>query len=318
MSWDWQVLNVLGSKQTPFKFWVDFLGKEGVVAQLGDDSQLKVDFENSPVVFQETILPLSPQPIPFTEYQLQIESVLEEMRAGNTYLLNLTSQTAISLNLTLPQLYSAISAPYKALMENCICFSPESFVIMKDRTISTYPMKGTSSISSDSTGSKLLDNPKENEEHLMVVDLLRNDLSQIAENIRVNRFRYLEKIETSTGSLWQTSSEIMGDLEDNWPSRIGSILSRLIPAGSISGTPKASTLEIIKRVEKTSRGFYCGVFGVFDGYSLQSAVAIRYISVKDKSCYYHSGGGITAKSDAYAEYEEMLSKIYIPGVNNVD
>jgi para-aminobenzoate synthetase component 1 len=146
----------------------------------------------------------------------------------------------------------------------------------------------------------------------MVVDLLRNDLSMVAKQVRVNKFRYVDKIKAGQKSLLQISSKITGVLETNWHERIGDILLPLLPAGSISGAPKIKTLEIINKVENYNRGFFSGVFGYFDGSKLDSAVMIRFIEQKNGQFIYKSGGGITIDSNPQLEYEEMLDKIYIP------
>ena len=89
-------------------------------------------------------------------------------------------------------------------------------------------------------------------------------------------------------------------------------MDKLTPAGSITGTPKKSTRDIIHRVEEYERGFYTGVFGLFDGASLHSSVMIRFIEREDEKLYYKSGGGITIDSDPSSEYKEMIDKIYLP------
>ena len=90
------------------------------------------------------------------------------------------------------------------------------------------------------------------------------------------------------------------------------MLSQILPAGSISGAPKAKTVETIQRAEQRQRGYYTGVFGIFDGEQLESAVAIRFISQQNGRYYFHSGGGITIQSQAEQEYQELLEKIYVP------
>ncbi|MFK5969195.1 MAG: aminodeoxychorismate synthase component I, partial [Candidatus Marithrix sp.] len=159
---------------------------------------------------------------------------------------------------------------------------------------------------------KILANEKEQAEHNMVVDLLRNDLSIVANKVQVDKFRYVNKIIAGSKTLLQVSSEISGTLEYNWQPRIGDILSSLLPAGSISGTPKRTTIEIIKTVEGYQRGFFTGVFGYFDGNKLDSAIMIRFIEKINGQLIYKSGGGITIDSDLETEYQEMLDKVYIP------
>jgi len=153
---------------------------------------------------------------------------------------------------------------------------------------------------------------KEMAEHVMVVDLLRNDLGMVAEKVRVKRFRYIDKIVTADKTLLQVSSHIEAKLDEEWPSRLGEIMDALLPAGSITGTPKKRTCEIIESVESHERGFFTGVFGVCDGKKLWSAVMIRYIERTSDGLVYKSGGGITIDSDPQSEYREMIDKVYFP------
>ena len=153
---------------------------------------------------------------------------------------------------------------------------------------------------------------KEFSEHNTIVDLIRNDLALVAENIQVTKYRYVEKVHTHRGAIYQTSSEICGDLGEYWQKNIGSILAKLLPAGSISGAPKAKTVEIIQQAEQQERGYYTGIFGYFDGENLESAVAIRYIEQQDEQLFFRSGGGITFLSHLDEEYNEILEKVYVP------
>jgi len=110
----------------------------------------------------------------------------------------------------------------------------------------------------------------------------------------------------------QVSSKISGKLEKNWQKNLGDIITKLLPAGSITGTPKKKTVQIIKETEGYNRGFFTGVFGVFDGENLDSAVMIRFVEKQKNQLYYKSGGGITIDSDVQAEYHEMMEKVYVP------
>ncbi|MGE3593496.1 MAG: chorismate-binding protein, partial [Arcobacter sp.] len=112
--------------------------------------------------------------------------------------------------------------------------------------------------------------------------------------------------------LLQVSSKISANLENNWSEKIGDILTSILPAGSITGTPKKKTVEILKDVENYERDFYTGIFGVYDGKNLDSSVMIRFIEEKDGEKFYKSGGGITCDSDVFLEYEELLDKVYLP------
>ncbi|ADV45553.1 Chorismate binding protein [Nitratifractor salsuginis DSM 16511] len=253
------------------------------------------------------------EPIPYRSYAQALERIKEEIRRGNTYLLNLTFPSLIETTLSLEEIYRAADAPYKLLLpEQFVCFSPEKFITIQKNRIYTYPMKGTIDATLSNAAEKILADPKEMAEHVMITDLMRNDLNRISEKVRVEKFRYLDKIHAGEKELYQVSSEIVGELGGNWRSRIGSILREITPAGSISGTPKKKTLQIIKEVEGYDRGFYTGIFGVCKGEELRSAVLIRFVEKSGKGLVYKSGGGITIDSDPLSEYRELLEKIYFP------
>ena len=136
----------------------------------------------------------------------------------------------------------------------------------------------------------------------------------VSTGVRVTKSRFIDSIHTNRGDLLQMSSEICGDLPENWFKNAGEILFALLPAGSVTGAPKKRTVEIISETETYNRGFYTGIFGFFNGISLTSAVSIRFIEMADDRMLFKSGGGITALSDARSEYEEMLKKVYVPFV----
>ncbi|MCX6075079.1 MAG: aminodeoxychorismate synthase component I [Campylobacterales bacterium] len=252
-------------------------------------------------------------PLSFEAYRVQFEAVQEHISAGNSYLLNLTVPTPIKTPYPLREIYTMAHAPYKLRVgEEFVCFSPEPFITIEDNVIHTYPMKGTIDASAPNAIETLLNDPKEIAEHTMIVDLLRNDLGIVATQIQVEAFRTISTIDTGVKQLHQTSSHISGKLHPHWRDNIGDILRSLLPAGSISGTPKKRTVEIIEAVEEYERGYFTGVFGYFDGKNLYSAVAIRFIENKNGNLLYKSGGGITAESDVQKEYQEMIDKIYIP------
>ncbi len=205
------------------------------------------------------------------------------------------------------------TAKYKILLDTeFVCFSPETFVTITDGTISTYPMKGTVNASMPEPEKNILFDTKEIAEHNTIVDLLRNDLSMVATCIKVNRFRYIERIRTHEGELLQVSSEINGKLSKDYHTKLGEIIFTLLPAGSVSGAPKEKTVAIIRDIEKADRGYYTGVCGVFDGKNLDSAVIIRFIEIHKGVMRFRSGGGITFLSNAKAEYNELKDKVYVP------
>lgn len=252
-------------------------------------------------------------PIDFQTYKEAYEVVMKHLKFGNTYLANLTFPTPITTNESLMTLFCMADAPYKLFFRNkFIVYSPECFVKSVDNHLFSYPMKGTIDADIPDAEDVILADTKEEWEHNTIVDLIRNDLALVTKNVTVTKFRFISKIKTSGKNLLQVSSEIRGELPGNWQHNIGDMILRLLPAGSISGAPKSKTIEIIREAENGERGYYTGVFGIFDGENIDSAVNIRYIEKTAKGLQYRSGGGITAKSDAKAEYQEMLNKIYVP------
>lgn len=247
------------------------------------------------------------------EYRKVFDQVQHELRLGNSYLLNLCFPTKLDTNLSLCDFMIHAKAPYKLMLEAEFCsFSPESFVCTRRNQLYSYPMKGTISAEQPDAEALLLNSEKELREHATIVDLLRNDLSRICSDVSVPRYRYVEQLQTARGIILQTSSEIRGELSPSWRSQLGNMLAALLPAGSITGAPKRRTLEIIEEVEPYARDFYTGVFGYFDGESLESAVSIRFIEDCKEGLVYKSGGGITSMSDAHEEYEELKQKVYVP------
>ncbi len=263
--------------------------------------------------YQANYSSIKKNPVSLEIYTLAFERVIQEMKVGNTYMLNLTFPTLIETNLSLAEIFLSSKAPFKLYFrDKFITFSPERFIKIENNLIKTYPMKGTIDASLPNAKETILANEKEQAEHNMVVDLLRNDLSIVAKKVMVDKFRYVNQITAGSKILLQVSSEISGVLEQDWHQKIGDILLPLLPAGSISGTPKKNTIKIIKTVEGYQRGFFTGVFGYFDGNKLDSAIMIRFIEKIGNQLIYKSGGGITIDSKAETEYKEMLDKVYIP------
>lgn len=312
------IISEYAAKQIPFVFIVDFDCAKPIVAKLSDAAGEGLFYDimgisNIKSIRSQPNIYLQSFPIDKMIYEKQFQKVQSHINNGDSYLLNLTFPTEILINITLDEIFHTAQAPYKLLFKDeFVVFSPECFIRTRNNKIFTYPMKGTIDANIDNAENILLSNDKEKWEHNTIVDLMRNDLALIANNIQVSKYRYVEKIITNNSQILQTSSEISGDLPEDWRNNIGENIVKLLPAGSISGAPKKKTVEIIKNLEVDNRGYYSGIFGIFDGENIHSAVSIRYIEKNNNKFIYRSGGGITALSDMKQEYEELIHKIYVP------
>ncbi|MEN9917924.1 MAG: hypothetical protein RL662_360 [Bacteroidota bacterium] len=310
-------LNECGKQAIPFLFAINFEMTEGLLIKNPEDQE-KILFQtpnagNKSISANKRIGELKKYPIGKSAYEQKFEIVSKALHRGDSFLTNLTIKTAIESNLSLAEIFELSNAPYQLLYPNrFVCFSPERFVRIANGNISTNPMKGTIDASIDNAEQLILADFKETAEHSTIVDLLRNDLSMVADNVGVDRFRYIEPIRTKEKTLLQVSSEITGILPFDYQDRLGDILFKLLPAGSVSGAPKTSTLHIIQQAEQEPRGYYTGIFGYFDGQVLDSAVMIRFIEQDGDHLFFRSGGGITVYSKCADEYKEVLDKIYLP------
>ncbi|GET34390.1 aminodeoxychorismate synthase component I [Prolixibacter bellariivorans] len=312
-------MNLLAAQHQPFLFVLDFGLKAPLVLELSEATAQGILFDVNghrnfePVAFTEKAIQFRKHPVSYDTYREGFDNVMQHIRHGNSFLTNLTFPTPVETNLTFEEIFHRSSARYKLLLPGkCVVFSPEIFVKITDRKIASYPMKGTIDAAIPHAASQILNDKKETAEHNTIVDLIRNDLSMIAKNVHVSRFRYIDEVKTHEKTLLQVSSEITGELPSDYHSNIGNIMAALLPAGSISGAPKQKTVEIIRESEIDERGYYTGVFGIFDGQDLDSAVMIRYIAQENGKTLFRSGGGITVFSEAEKEYQEMIDKVYVP------
>ena len=303
-------------EKTPFFFLVDFEKKNPMILPVSacEEAGIFFQFNKARKSTVAKDIEINSAPIAFEVYDKAFQKVKKGIGHGNSFLTNLTFPTPIRCEADLKEIYSASKALYKLFVKDkFVVFSPERFIQIHNNTIKTFPMKGTIMAEIPNAERTLLDNKKEAWEHNTIVDLMRNDLSMLADKVEVNRFRYISEIMTFKGKMLQTSSEISGQLREDWQSHFGELLLQLLPAGSICGAPKTQTLAIINDAEVDSRGYYTGIFGTYNDGQVDSAVAIRYIErTEDGSLQYRSGGGITFMSDAQEEYQEMVNKIYVP------
>jgi para-aminobenzoate synthetase/4-amino-4-deoxychorismate lyase len=251
-------------------------------------------------------------------YVAAIARIKEHLAAGNTYQVNFTDRMAFNSPLSPAQVYSALSAQqrvaYGAFLniegQPIISLSPELFFKAEGDRITTRPMKGTMARgldrADDERMANLLRNDEKNRsEHVMIVDLLRNDLGRICRSgtVQVQDPFFIERYDT----LHQMTSTVVGGLRPGIS--LYDIFRGLFPSGSITGAPKHRTMQIIRELERQFRGVYTGAIG-FIGPNRSSVfnVAIRTLVMRDGNVTMGVGGGIVADSDPEDEYRECLLK----------
>lgn len=313
-------MNGLAQAGKPFVFVISYDKTRNIVQSLDEISPDEMLFSFGGISNVPSGLTAEPTHVewqfekPSSEaYHRSFSIVQNAEKAGNSYLVNLTCKVPLSTNLSLRDIFLRTTARYRLWIRNSlVCFSPEIFVRLQNGIISSYPMKGTIDATIPCAKQQLMDNVKEKAEHATIVDLIRNDLSMVANHVNVARYRYVERISTNRGAILQTSSEISGRVQSAYITRPGELLMKLLPAGSITGAPKPKTVSIIHSAEGYDRGFYTGCMGVWQDGNIDSAVMIRFVDKENGLLYYKAGGGITAMSDEESEYQEVIEKIYVP------
>lgn len=252
------------------------------------------------------------------QYCKALEAVLEYIAAGDIYQANISQRFATQFSGEPWALYrrlrSRFPAPFGAYLHcgpfHVLSNSPERFLLVEGNRISTCPIKGTRprgmTVEDDARIiGHLRHDPKECAEHVMIVDLERNDLGRICQvgSVHVEQFETIETYHT----LHHMVSTVAGTLEDG----IDPIdcLRATFPGGSITGAPKIRAMEVIDEVEPTARGLYTGAIG-FIGFSggMELNIAIRTAIATGGRIYFQTGGGIVADSSPAREYEETLLK----------
>lgn len=312
-------LNDFSKKREPFLFVINYKADHIMFFPLpAKETEVMFKFPTMSNVSEEKFtnpkdIHFSKTPVTFETYKKAFQLVKHHIQNGDCNLLNLTMPSKIECSLRLEEIFYASKAKYKILIPKMFTvFSPEIFVRIIDNKIHSYPMKGTIDASIENAEQKIMNDPKEIDEQHAVVNSVQNELNRVAKNVRIERFRYIDRLKTNQKELLQVSSEVCGDLDCDWHEKMGDILMELLPAASISGSPKSKTLEIIQKAEITERSYYCGIMGIYDGQSLDTAVMIRYIQDTKNGLQYHSGGGITINSQAEKEYQELIDKVYVP------
>lgn len=321
-----QTMNQLGAEKTPFLVIASFDKAHNIVIPLDkiDADEILFDFPNitnhhtSPDFTKE--INWESKPVSFAEYKTAFDKLIPFLTHKETDLANLTFPTKVSSNLSLKTMFLRSQAKYRLyLKEHFVSFSPETFITIQNGEIATYPMKGTINAEIPNAEKVLINDEKEQKEHATIVEEAKRDIGKVAHSLRVPKLRYIDRLlrkerDGTLGAILQTSSKIAGDLPEDFHQHLGDILFTLLPASSITGSPRERTIEILREVETYSRGFYSGVAGIFDGENFDSAVLIRFVeATKTPGEYlFKSGGGITALSDCEKEYTELKEKVYLP------
>lgn len=321
-------INQLAQEGDPFLFVINYKGNEAYIRKLSqiDPKECLYDFEGLSNACHINSTPL-PRDIKwqvkvplYADYEQSFHIVKNNILAGNSFLTNLTCQVPVTCNLTLNEIFQHTQGKYKLLLKKTntegqqfVCFSPETFLRIKQGHIYSYPMKGTIDATRPHAAQTLMDDTKEAAEHATIVDLIRNDLSRVAKHVTVTRYRYIDLLHTNQGDILQTSSEVCGKLPHDYPTHLGQIIDAQLPAGSITGAPKPKTIDIIHQAEGYDRSYYTGIMGIYNQGELNSAVIIRYIeSDAHHNLTFKAGGGITAMSQCHKEYNEVIQKVYLP------
>jgi para-aminobenzoate synthetase component 1 len=247
------------------------------------------------------------------DFEARVEVILERLRAGECYQVNLTRRLTLDEPLDPVRLFSAVvhghDAPYTGLLHvvvrnrplSVVCASPERFLSWNGPDVETRPIKGT-----NADRSVLTTSAKDRAENVMIVDLARNDLGRVCEPGSV-RVPGLCDVEEHPG-LYHLVSTVRGTLRPR--TGLGALVAATFPPASVTGAPKPRVLQVIEELEPVRRGVYCGGFGWIDPERCAGdlAVAIRTFTVVDDRTELGVGAGIVADSDPSAEWYETELK----------
>ena len=254
-----------------------------------------------------------------TDYEQAFERISDYIQAGDCYQINLAQRFSASYSGNVFQAYQRLAdanqAPFSAFLNfddhQILSLSPERFIESHNKKVKTQPIKGTRPRSQNSEKDKalaaeLLSSPKDKAENLMIVDLLRNDLSRTAakQSVKVIELFGHYRFE-SVHHLISTIESQLGEEFDNFD-----LLATTLPGGSITGAPKVRAMEIIEELEPVRRNLYCGVIGYLDfNGNMDTNICIRTLIAKNNKLYCWAGGGLVADSEVEKEYQETFDKV---------
>lgn len=253
------------------------------------------------------------------EFRAKVEIAKEEIRAGEAFQIVISQRFSTEAKADALDVYRALRlsnpSPYMYLFRfeggfEVVGSSPEALVKVTGREVMVHPIAGTrkrsASIEEDiRLGEELLADPKERAEHLMLVDLGRNDVGRVCTpgSVEVIDFMHIERY----SHVMHIVSTVIGELAES-AAPIDALFS-VFPAGTLSGAPKPRAMEIIERLEPTRRGIYGGAIGYFDFTgNIDTCIAIRTALIKDGRAYVQAGAGVVADSDPESENQETINK----------
>jgi anthranilate synthase component 1 len=267
-----------------------------------------VDASSEPVIAGETVR--YPEQ---AEHERRVEVAKEHIRRGDIFQVVLSQRAVRETNVSALAVYRALRrinpSPYLFLLEldgmALVGSSPETHVKAEGSRASLNPIAGTTA-RGDGDAERLLTSEKDRAEHVMLVDLGRNDLSRVCVpgTVKVERFLEPERFSHVTHLV----SEVAGQLADGVTPF--DLLRATFPAGTVSGAPKIRAMQIISDLEGYRRGTYAGVVGYHvPGVALDTCIAIRTVRLQDGRAYLQAGGGIVADSNPTDEHQECLNKL---------
>lgn len=252
------------------------------------------------------------------DFERAVQKSKEHILSGDIFQVVLSQKFQVEYSGDIFQVYRALRninpSPYMFYLDfidyQIIGSSPESVISTKAGKLEIIPIAGTrprgqNAAEDQSYEKSLRTDPKELAEHVMLVDLARNDMGRVSEygTVEVSDFKTIEKY----SHVMHLISRVHGRLKSGC-STVDAFRSAF-PAGTVSGAPKIRAMEIINQLEPEKRGFYAGAIGYFDhGNNMDMAIAIRTMLAKDGKIYYQAGAGIVADSDPAKEYEETINK----------
>jgi len=254
-----------------------------------------------------------------SEYTSKVELIKEEIKSGEAFQVVLSQRFSMPVESDPFDLYRVLRdqnpSPYMYLFKfedglSVVGSSPEALVKVTSDKVMIHPIAGTRARSSDSKidediAKELLSDPKERAEHLMLVDLGRNDLGRVCQpgSVEVTEFMQIEKY----SHVMHIVSTVIGKLLSN--KKPIDALFAVFPAGTLSGAPKPRAMEIIEENEINTRGIYGGTIGYLDFTgNIDTCIAIRTAVIKDNVAYVQAGAGIVADSNPKAENQECINK----------